>query len=644
MRGLAQVMGSAHWRRPAMRVRWLHARALAAAAGALVCSAALAQANGASPSHPTQETPAAAAPSAAASAAQASPSPATPKLEFDAPPALRQLLEQHLDIARLARLGPEDQADATEWARLVAVAPAQARELLQTEGYFEPEVVVDRAVGPPPVVRIVVRPGARTQVQQVTLTTEGPLGQRLQAAERDARLLVQQVRQSLPLRAGAAFRNPDWAETKLQAQVRLRAAGYASARLTHSAADIDPSARSARLAITVDSGPLYRFGDLHVAGLVHHDEATVRHLAGIDTGTPLTESTLLDYQERLQGSGLFERATVTFAAEPDRADATEVQVRLRELPLQQATVGLGYSADTGPRASLEHLHRRLLGRAITSTQKLEWGQDTQRWSGDLTTHPLAGLHRFLLGAQVERVRSDVDVVLSQRLRLGRTTDTPVAERLVFVEWLRSRQAQADGGVADARAASANLHLVLRRLDHILLPTKGYSLSLQLGGGQARSSGGRTGPYARTYARLTGYWPFGAQWYGTARLEAGGIVRPRGVEVPDALGFRAGGDDSVRGYPYRSLAPVVNGDTISGHVLLTGSVELARPLSPQLPSVWGAVFVDAGRAARRWTDYSAARGWGVGVRWRSPVGALRADLAWGQELRKARLHLSAGVTF
>jgi translocation and assembly module TamA len=627
-----------------MRVRWLHARALAAAAGALVCSAALAQANGASPSHPTQETPAAAAPSAAASAAQASPSPATPKLEFDAPPALRQLLEQHLDIARLARLGPEDQADATEWARLVAVAPAQARELLQTEGYFEPEVVVDRAVGPPPVVRIVVRPGARTQVQQVTLTTEGPLGQRLQAAERDARLLVQQVRQSLPLRAGAAFRNADWAETKLQAQVRLRAAGYASARLTHSAADIDPSARSARLAITVDSGPLYRFDDLHVAGLVHHDEATVRHLAGIDTGTPLTESTLLDYQERLQGSGLFERATVTFAAEPDRADATEVQVRLRELPLQQATVGLGYSADTGPRASLEHLHRRLLGRAIASTQKLEWGRDTQRWSGDLTTHPLAGFHRYLLGAQVERVRSDVDVVLSQRLRLGRTTDTPAAERLVFVEWLRSRQAQADGGVVDARAASANLHLVLRRLDHMLLPTKGYSLSLQLGGGQARSSGGRTGPYARTYARLTGYWPFGTQWYGAARLEAGGIVRPKGVEVPDALGFRAGGDDSVRGYPYRSLAPVVNGDTISGHVLLTGSVELARPLSPQLPSVWGAVFVDAGRAARRWTDYSAARGWGVGVRWRSPVGALRADLAWGQELRKARLHLSAGVTF
>lgn len=627
-----------------MRVRWLHARALAAAAGALVCSAALAQANGASPSHPTQETPAAAAPSAAASAAQASPSPATPKLEFDAPPALRQLLEQHLDIARLARLGPEDQADATEWARLVAVAPAQARELLQTEGYFEAEVVVDRAVGPPPVVRIVVRPGARTQVQQVTLTTEGPLGQRLQAAERDARLLVQQVRQSLPLRAGAAFRNADWAETKLQAQVRLRAAGYASARLTHSAADIDPSARSARLAITVDSGPLYRFDDLHVAGLVHHDEATVRHLAGIDTGTPLTESTLLDYQERLQGSGLFERATVTFAAEPDRADATEVQVRLRELPLQQATVGLGYSADTGPRASLEHLHRRLLGRAIASTQKLEWGRDTQRWSGDLTTHPLAGFHRYLLGAQVERVRSDVDVVLSQRLRLGRTTDTPAAERLVFVEWLRSRQAQADGGVVDARAASANLHLVLRRLDHMLLPTKGYSLSLQLGGGQARSSGGRTGPYARTYARLTGYWPFGTQWYGAARLEAGGIVRPKGVEVPDALGFRAGGDDSVRGYPYRSLAPVVNGDTISGHVLLTGSVELARPLSPQLPSVWGAVFVDAGRAARRWTDYSAARGWGVGVRWRSPVGALRADLAWGQELRKARLHLSAGVTF
>jgi len=61
-------------------------------------------------------------------------------------------------------------------------------------------------------------------------------------------------------------------------------------------------------------------------------------------------------------------------------------------------------------------------------------------------------------------------------------------------------------------------------------------------------------------------------------------------------------------------------------------------------VWGAVFVDAGRAVDRWQDFKPAVGYGFGVRWRSPIGPVRADLAWADELRKARLHLTVGVTF
>ena len=38
------------------------------------------------------------------------------------------------------------------------------------------------------------------------------------------------------------------------------------------------------------------------------------------------------------------------------------------------------------------------------------------------------------------------------------------------------------------------------------------------------------------------------------------------------------------------------------------------------------------------------GYGVGARWRSPVGPVRMDLAYAQSLRKLRLHLSVGFTF
>lgn len=570
--------------------------------------------------------------------------PAPLRLEVVAPAPLKALLERHLDLARLAQLRGDDVPDETEWARLVAAAPAQVRELLQTEGYFEPAVRIEREPGPPALVRVRVQPGPRITVLELQLQAGGELEQRRAGGDAVARALAAQLGAAGPLKPGSAFRNEDWRDTKQRLMTRLRASGYAAATIRDSRADIDVPARSAQLQVALDSGPLFLAGPLRIEGLNHHDEDTVRHLAGFGPGTPLTETLLLDYQDRLQKSGLFDAVSVTFEPDPAAAAAAPVNVRLHEQALQQAIAGVGYSANTGPRASLEHTHRRLLGWPVTSHNKLEWGRDAQSWSGDFYTHPREGFYRNLLGVQIERVKGDTDVVLSQRLRLGRTTDTPRFERLYFGEMLRSRQSLNTGEAVDASAYSGNVHVVLRALDSVLLPTRGYSLSLQLGAGQARSNAGQSGPFARLYGRLTGYWPLSAQWYGSARLEAAQIVKREAVLVPDALGFRAGGDDSVRGYAYRSLAPLREGSIISGDVLLTGSAELARPVSAALPSVWGAVFVDAGRAAARWKDYSPAYGYGVGVRWRSPIGPVKADLAWGQEIRKLRLHLSVGVTF
>ena len=64
----------------------------------------------------------------------------------------------------------------------------------------------------------------------------------------------------------------------------------------------------------------------------------------------------------------------------------------------------------------------------------------------------------------------------------------------------------------------------------------------------------------------------------------------------------------------------------------------------MPSLWGAVFVDAGNAAASFGALKPVYGVGFGVRWRSPVGPLRVDLAYGSETRKPRLHFSVGIAF
>ncbi|MDH5340071.1 MAG: BamA/TamA family outer membrane protein, partial [Rubrivivax sp.] len=113
---------------------------------------------------------------------------------------------------------------------------------------------------------------------------------------------------------------------------------------------------------------------------------------------------------------------------------------------------------------------------------------------------------------------------------------------------------------------------------------------------------------------------------------------------DSMQLRAGGVDSVRGYDYRSLGPEVDGAIGSGDVLFTSSVEVAHPIVASMPTLWGALFVDAGSAADTWRDLRPAIGTGAGIRWRSPVGTLRLDAAYGEEFRQWRLHFSIGITY
>jgi translocation and assembly module TamA len=594
-----------------------------------------------------------------------------PTLEVDAPDTLRALLERHLDLARaIASQADAQKADAAadtaasvpigdvEWSRLIAAAPAQARVLVQTEGYFAATAQVQRDG---PLVRLSLQPGPPARVERLQFDIQGELGDGIEAGDRAARELRDELLADWPLQAGARFRNADWGDAKSAVLARLRAEGYASATWSGTSAQVDADTQRVRIFVVADSGPMYRAGaddTIDVEGLVHQDLRRVRALAGFGRGTPLTETRLLDYQERLARTGLFDQVTVSLDPDPERAAAAHLRVQLRESSLQAATVAVGISANTGPRATLEYVHRRVAGYAATARNKFEWGRDKQAWDGEISSHPNGRMQRFLVGGAVERLISDSDLVLSQRLRTGRSEDLPGLERLGFVEGEHAQECtyidNRATDCADLHALSLNLHNTWRRLDNAVLPTSGYTLTLQGGVGIARSPDARRpvddpgygqSPFARTYGRATGYWPLGSDWYSQARIELGAVWVRDGLNVPDSLRFRAGGDDSVRGFEWRSLAPTnADGALTGGKLLFTASTELAHPISKALPSVWWATFFDAGRAADSLQALKPAVGYGVGVRWRSPVGPLKLDWAWAPEAHRGRIHLSVGIAF
>jgi len=608
---------------------------------------------------------------------QDAPLPTVPvyRLDIDAPGDVRGLLKEFLDLSRYQNAPAGDEVTSLEIDRLMSAAPAQVRSLLQTEGYFSPQVKVSRdgssapdrtaaaasgASAPAdgerprelPLLRLQVDPGPQTVVSRFEFNAEGPLQELALAGDLQARVLLAQVRNEWKLPPDFAFTQSDWSSAKNGALAKLRADGYPSATWGKTEATIDEATRTAVLELTADSGDLYRIGPLQIEGLEHFGESAVRNLWTLKPGEPYRESDLMDFQERVQRAGLFEGASVVLDSNPDTSQAAPVEVRVREMMLQQATFGVGVSADTGPRLSGEYIHRQPFGLEWIAKNKLELGSKRKFWSGELTSYPLEGLYRKLVSANVERLDTVDEVRDSSVLRMGVSQDLPRTERLAFVELTHSKLTTgSDTGsvTSNSDAVSANLNWVYRDLDSVLLPTKGHTLATQTALGYAISRKDDTGTdangtFARLYARYTLYEPLGASWFGSVRVEAGQVIAANAVGIPDTLLFRAGGDDSVRGYAYRSLGPTVDGALLSGRVLLTGSAEVARPISAQYPSVWWAAFVDAGNAADNWQDMHPVLGYGLGLRWRSPVGPLRLDMAYGQEVQSWRMHLSVGIAF
>ncbi len=583
-----------------------------------------------------------------ASAASAAANAAGVGVSIDAPAALKTLLERHLDLVRLGQLARDD-VDGSEWSRLIDATPAQVRELLQTEGYFSPRVTLERdparVAGQPDIVTLHLDPGPRARVTKVTIETEGELERGATAGDEHARRTLAELRKDWRLPVGSSFRNPAWSEAKAAALARLRAAGYATANWIGSGADVDTAKNEVQLYLVADSGPLFRYGELQVEGLARQDLQSVVNMVGAARGAPVTETLLLDFQDRLQKSGLFQTAGVTLDPDPARAGEARILVRLREAPLQTLTFGVGVSANTGPRASVEHTYRRLFGQPAAMHNQIEYGKLHKFWNGDITGHASSGLYHNVVASAIDNLVSNTDIVLSQRVRLGRTQDTQRVERFYFVQAERSTRHTFDDVVnTKAIALSLNYQGGWRDLDSLVLPTKGLSISGQTGVGYSHGRDAKPGPFTRLYMRAIGYLPIGRTWYGQARVEFGQVFLRSNMVVPEPEQFRAGGDESVRGYDYRSLGPILDGSVSSGNVLYTTSVELARPIAKSLPSLWGAVFVDAGNAGNSFAHLDPAVGMGVGLRWRSPVGPLRIDWAYGRNVHKAKLLFSVGIAF
>ena len=492
-------------------------------------------------------------------------------------------------------------------------------------------------------------PGEVTHVSNVQVDFTGPIAE---ASESEARRNA--IRSDWPLRQGQPFSQQAWDNAKSTTLHSLTARRYPTGTNVTSRAEVDADRSEARLSATYDSGPAYRFGPLVVHGSQRYDPDAMRRIARLPTGSDYDQQQLLDAQQRLASSGYFNSVFLTLDTTHNDPLTAPVIAQVQEAPLQKIVAGVGYTTDSGPRLSLDHIHNQMPLLGWRAVSRLYLDRDTQSLGTEWSAIPRDSGWRTFTAAQLKSEVSGDYKVHSGRLRGGESQASDHIDRSLFVQYDYATN-HGFNPPPSASALSLNWNWTGRYFDNPNAPTRGQGVALELAAGYTLT--GERLPFTRTYARWVGFVPAGTVYSDDRtqsrgariqlRAELGALVAKDSAQIPSTLAFLTGGDTTVRGYSFRSIGTVRPGGTvIAGRYLGVASVEWERPFvhNGKLTDWESTVFVDAGSVADKVGDLQAKVGVGVGARWRSPIGPIQIDLAYGVEVKSFRLHFRFGFTF
>ncbi|MGF6480135.1 autotransporter assembly complex protein TamA [Paraburkholderia sp. JPY419] len=554
------------------------------------------------------------------------------KVEVVAEPrALRRLLEQNLDISRFAK-----RPDVTDdqFSFLITATPQQVRDLAATQGYFSPLVSTDvRTVDNMRQVTVRVEPGPQTKVTSVDLSFRGAVLTEDPSRENATRF-------AFSLHEGQPFSQGDWDDAKNASLRELQSRRYLAAKIYHSEALIDPRTHTAKLSVIYDSGPTFTMGQLDVQGTRRYPVRIVHNVNPISPGDIYDTRTVAELQRQLQNTPYFASVAIDLDNDPSKPLDTPVHVKVSEFPYHSFRGGVGYSTDNGPLVQGGYTYLNTFGAAWPFTVEGRADQTQQYGQVQLSMPP--GLHGWTNSVLASYTTTDVSDTRIYSIRGGvqRSRTSQFLDYSYSLLFYDDKLDQNAAPPTRAHALVPGWSWTRRDTDDPLFPRRGNLIHVEAGfavkGVLADQS------FIRGYARGQQYFPIGDNDIVLIRAELGGVFTSGSSSgIPASLLFRAGGSNSVRGYGFQSIGNNVAGSVLPTKYLVTSAAEYQHWFSRN----WGAaVFFDIGTATDTWGEKIFYPGAGVGARWRSPVGPVNLDVAYGIRDNRVRPYITLGIAF
>jgi len=513
-------------------------------------------------------------------------------------------------------------------------AENRVKEALEPFGYYAPQVVTSLESNEETeyLLLVKVNAGEQVRISEVKVELEGSGSQEEPLLEKVA---------AFPLTVGEHLLHDLYEKGKDDILVAARELGYLDAVFSVHEIRVDPPSASATIHLVMMSGSRYLFGASKIVGATYYPEELLQRYITFSPGEPFSDMVLGETQRNFAGSPYFKSVAVI----PDKGAATEfrVPVVIRVVPAPRRTIrpGIGYGTDTGFRGSVAYKDLSLFYPGHTLNGELTFAQ-TLQGIGVAYSIPSKKNLETMSTVQLNLQREEVNDTLSRVEALEFNRSRGFGDKMLGTAFIRAQYEDYTAGMENSSSflLLPGLRFSQHSSDDMIRPTLAYHYQLETRG--THQALGSDAGFIQFLAEGGGIvsLPWRLSLSGRSKLGATFLDDPFAV-LPTSLRFFAGGDNSVRGYSYKSLGPKdASGKVIGGRYLLQGSAELERALFDK----WGlSVFYDTGNAFDSFSDLRFYRGAGVGIHYYTQIGAVNLGVARQLNVAKPRymVHFSIG---